>query len=179
MAYLMSFLAMIGFGAVALYFFFMYGFIWSELIDLDAGELIHDDRSIMYVTFQGELDCDALYVMETQVNQVHSETVYVPVTNKDGTMNNTFLEATTYDGTFECVDWFDTIKGIMRPWGLPGMVRDAYLDEGVLNEDTEYMVVEEGARPDSMDGLIQAFAFCSAISLAIFLFIKFKKKPFA
>ena len=66
--------------------------------------MIHDDRSIMYVTFQGELDCDALYVMETQVNQVHSETVYVPVTNKDGTMNNTFLEATTYDGTFECVD---------------------------------------------------------------------------
>ena len=68
---------------------------------------------------------------------------------------------------------------MMRPRGLPGMIRDVYIDDGILSTNDEYMMIEHQAKPDDIIVLKRVFAFCAAISLAIFLFIHIKKKPLA
>lgn len=136
----------------------------------------------MYVTVNAELQCDAMYVIEEtsgSPSHVRIETAYIPLVAKESLWGKTFLVATTYSGAFECVSGSSSFRGIMRPYGLPGMVRDVYIDDDVLTPDDEYMTIEYNARPDSQDGTIQAFLFLAVISLAIFLFIHIRKKPFA
>ena len=100
---------MMGFLGTAIYFFAIYGLTSSEMIDLDTIQRrhIHNTRPIAYVTVNVEFQCDAMYVLEEEIgapSHVKKEIAYIPLKAKKSLWGKTFLVATTYSGSFECVD---------------------------------------------------------------------------
>lgn len=125
----------------------------------------------------GKMDCDSLYLLEETINSSNYLVAYARIIDTRESLKNIFLEKSIYKDEEYCRDEVIPIKGIMRPYGLPGMVRDEYIDRGILSADAEYVVIEYGAKPGEMNSLAGVFAFLAFMSFGVFLFIYIRKRP--
>lgn len=179
--YMFGLIGAIGFGWAAFYFFLQYGQISTDIVDLDRSQVLSttDISWPIYVTLTGRMNCDSLYLLEESINASHYLIAYTQIIDTETTLKNVFLENRIYKNEEYCTDKMISIKGIMRSYGLPGMVYDEYIDQGIINPDEKYMTIEYDAKPGEMNGLIWGFLFLAVVSFITFLFIHIRKRPLA
>jgi hypothetical protein len=162
------------------YFFIIYGQI-SRIpiaIDIETSTLVKD-KTTEYITAVTRLQCEHTLIIEKNKSGSSSSTLYIPVSDANGKFKNIFLEAITYNKELDCKDSLASLKGIIRPGGLPGLIRDRYMEAGVLDENKDYSIIEYNADPARNAEFGDAMFILSLVSLLIFLALELTVKPFA
>jgi hypothetical protein len=176
--YILSLMIAVGAGSVAIYLYICYGFMSATpiLTDINTTDLV-EKKSSEYITMTTRLQCDYSYSMLEGDSRSKTEILYVPVSDAEGKFKNMFLLSSVYGKRLDCIDTFVPLTGIIRPGGLPGMIRDAYIKEGIIGEDDNYSLIEDKASPGNKKSLADGLLIMAAIGVIGFLLIHFKFKP--
>lgn len=175
--FLLSFFIFIGGFGVSLYLFVVYGHLSSVPVRIDiASSTIVNDKTTEYITLISRLNCEEVYVLEENSNSGKSETMYIPVIDNEGEFKNIFLAT----NNAECIDSLVSRTGIISSGGLPDIIKEKYIEHGLISEDEEYSVIEQnfGATPEGKKGMAWMMLLVSGVFLMIFLWIRYRTKPF-
>jgi hypothetical protein len=155
------------------------------VVDIYNDALIKEGKT-EYITIVGIPYCNySSSLVESREkgssSEIMSKEYYIPLFTPNGKFSFIFLgKATQGQEKFECVNnSVSSITGIISSRELPGIIRDKYLENGIIKESDQYSIIDLNSSdgPNTSGGKILLAG--GTISLILLLLIEAKMRLFA